>query len=124
MLLFDSFFIRSKSRPDLFWWVEPSGAVATSSTSRSRFRIDIEGQESGTVIIRNDLISFVHVGGSQDTQGIVAVKGDSMQLWIAQHYKYCFYYSDLKKAFLASSDQHSSIFRVEDGYGEEWELVR
>ena len=114
----------------MFWWVEPRGSVVASPTYRSRFRFDAEGHENGTVILGKDAISIFHVGGSQ---GTVAVQDN--RLWANGSHNHSFHYSDLKKIFLSyhaqysekgtSADQLSSpILVVENGHGEEWELVQ
>ncbi|OTB07023.1 hypothetical protein M426DRAFT_318384 [Hypoxylon sp. CI-4A] len=128
-----TFFIRSKSKPDVFWWVEPKGSILASTNYRSRFRFDIEGEESGTVMVGKDTVSIHNVTDRQGAFGVTV--GNDGLCTTSSHHKHTFPFGDLKRAFLSYHsgyiDQKAGIFAqfptvlvVEKGNGEEWELVK
>ncbi|KAI1087887.1 hypothetical protein F5B19DRAFT_496908 [Rostrohypoxylon terebratum] len=136
----NSFFIRSKSKPSLFWWVNSTGSLAASTKYRSRFRFDIGGEEDGTVIVGKDLVSVVALGDKQfNAVNISNERCTSVQ--VNGIHTNIFFYNDLKGSFLSSygggdvtapsvspdneySDHSSLISMVGKGHGEEWELVK
>ncbi|KAF5989052.1 hypothetical protein FCOIX_88 [Fusarium coicis] len=122
----DSYYIRSKSNPELYW-LEKGGLIYTTKQGRTRFtfRLDEErdSDRNRTVIIGKDYISVSAVGGSAqkyvsvNNNGEVALSGHSCRM----------YYSDLKNIYLAqgeAGDLKSATVMKTDGFGEEWELVK
>ncbi|CAF3497139.1 hypothetical protein SNK03_000023 [Fusarium graminearum] len=122
----NSFYIRSKSNPELYWLAKNDQIWATNQgRTRFIFRIDGDhGNNNKNVIIASDEISIVPVGG-ESKQKYVAVSDDS-ELVLSGH-SCRMYYGDLKRNFLAQGETGSSgsalIAKVE-GHGEEWELIQ
>ncbi|KAJ4002660.1 hypothetical protein NW752_002518 [Fusarium irregulare] len=142
----DSYYIRSKSRPDYFWTVAPYSSytlfdeshdksladgkqpmIWASDTSRARFIIHLEGQSGtsnkGTVIIDSDPITLTAAIGnhpqhvSVNNHNMLILGGDSGRL----------YYGQLKNRFLAQSgnlNYSAAIVTENTDAGEEWELVK
>ncbi|KAI0399399.1 hypothetical protein F4802DRAFT_589744 [Xylaria palmicola] len=124
-----TYFVRSKSNPDVFWWAGTrlNSPILASTTRRSRFRFDVEGAENGIVIIGTDRVVIYHVPG-HNTVGVQDGK-----LCIQNNHEQ-FAFSDLKKLWLTSDTTESvsedgnhlalPILEVDNGSGEEWELVK
>ncbi|KAH7174425.1 uncharacterized protein B0J16DRAFT_417933 [Fusarium flagelliforme] len=142
----DSYYIRSKSRPDYFWTVAPYSSytlfdethdkslvderqpmIWASDKSRTRFIIHLDGQEGtgnrGTVIINKDPITLTAAVGnhsqhvSVNNHNMLILGGDSGRL----------YYGQLKNRFLAQSgnlNYSAAIVTENTDAGEEWELVK
>ncbi|XDG10353.1 hypothetical protein ABKA04_009968 [Annulohypoxylon sp. FPYF3050] len=132
-----TFFVRSKSKPDLFWWVGSTGTLTASTKHRSRFRFDIEDEDDGTVIVGKSPVSVFSIGEKQS----VAINNSDERCTSVEPdgiYKNKFYYGELKGSFLSSQwgkygelsqecdhpDHSFQISMVEKGHGEEWELVK
>jgi hypothetical protein len=121
----NSFYIRSKSNPEMYWLAKDDQIWATKQgRTRFVFRIDGDHDNKKTVIIGSDEISIHPVGG-ESKQKYVSVN-DNSELALSGH-SCRMYYSDLKWNFLAQGETGSSgsalITKVE-GHGEEWELVQ
>ncbi|XEV07427.1 hypothetical protein FSHL1_012714 [Fusarium sambucinum] len=121
----NSFYIRSKSNPELYWLAKDDQIWATTQgRTRFIFRIDGDNDKKKTVIIGSDEISIVPVGG-ESKQKYVSVS-DNSELVLSGH-SCRMHYRDLKWNFLAQGETGSSgsalISKVE-GHGEEWELVQ
>ncbi|KAG8673896.1 hypothetical protein FPOAC2_07373 [Fusarium poae] len=121
----NSFYIRSKSNPKLYWLAKDDQLWATNQ-GRTRFVFHIDGDHDNkkTVVIGSDQISIVPVGG-ESKQKYVSVS-DNSELVLSGH-SCRMYYSDFKRNFLAQGETGSSgsalITKVE-GHGEEWELIQ
>ncbi|KAF5695080.1 hypothetical protein FDENT_639 [Fusarium denticulatum] len=122
----DSYYIRSKSSPELYW-LEKGGLIYATKQGRTRFTFRLDGERDSdrnrTVIIGKDYISVSAVGGSAqkyvsvNDNGEVVLSGHSCRM----------YYSDLKNMYLAqgeAGDLKSATVMKTDGFGEEWELVK
>ncbi|KAI1070241.1 hypothetical protein LB507_010246 [Fusarium sp. FIESC RH6] len=120
-----SFYIRSKSNPDLYWLAKNDQIWATTQgRTRFIFRIDGDHDDKKTVLIGSDQISIAPVGG-ESNQKYVSVS-DNSEVVLSGH-SCRMYYSDLKRNFLAQGETGNSgsalISKVE-GHGEEWELIQ
>ena len=120
-----SFYIRSKSNPDLYWLAKNDQIWATTQgRTRFIFRIDGDHDDKETVLIGSDQISIAPVGG-ESSQKYVSVS-DNSEIVLSGH-SCRMYYSDLKRNFLAQGETGNSgsalITKVE-GHGEEWELIQ
>ncbi|RBR21284.1 hypothetical protein FVER53590_08682 [Fusarium verticillioides] len=122
----DSYYIRSKSSPDLYW-LEKGGLIYATKQGRTRFTFRLDGERDSdrnrTVIIGKDYISVSAVGGSAqkyvsvNDNGEVVLSGHSCRM----------YYSDLNNIYLGqgeADDLKSATVMKTDGFGEEWELVK
>jgi hypothetical protein len=121
-----SYYIRSKSSPDLYWLAK-DGLIYATKQGRTRFLFRLDGERDSdrnrTVIIGKDYISVGAVGGtaqkyvSVNDNGEVVLSGRGGRM----------YFNDLKNMFLAQGEidnlGNASLFKT-DGFGEEWELVR
>lgn len=125
-LIYCSYYIRSKSSPELYW-LEKGGLIYATKQGRTRFTIRLDGERDSdrnrTVIIGKDYISVGAVGGT--TQKYVSVN-DNGEVVLSGHG--CrMYYNDLKNMFLAQGEidnlGNASLMKT-DGFGEEWELVK
>ncbi|RGP57644.1 hypothetical protein FSPOR_11962 [Fusarium sporotrichioides] len=121
-----SYYIRSKSNPQYYWFAK-SGLIHATKQGRTRFIIKISGEgksdSKGTVLIGSDSVSITAVGGKTE-QYIGTNDADKVTL---SDYSYHLNYSDLKNNFLAqgeTGDTDSIQITKSDGYGEEWELVK
>jgi hypothetical protein len=123
------FYIRSKSKPEVYWYVtaENQGRIYASSLGRTRFRVRIDGEKdgAGTIMIGSDKILITKASDPK-----LAVGLNSGELYLSEHTNY-FAYSDLKNKFLAQGEtqpggevRNTAIVKAFDvGLGEEWELV-
>ncbi|KAI1040282.1 hypothetical protein LB505_003586 [Fusarium chuoi] len=122
----DSYYIRSKSSPELYW-LEKGGLIYATKQGRTRFTFRLDGERDSdrnrTVIIGKDYISVSAVGGS--TRKYVSVN-DNGEVVLSGH-SCRMYYGDLKNMYLAQGEidnlGNASLMKA-DGFGEEWELVR
>ncbi|TFA98857.1 hypothetical protein CCMA1212_009272 [Trichoderma ghanense] len=120
-----TFFIRSKSSPYIYWAVK-DGRIYASRFSRTRFRIKIEGEVKPKVMIGKDSISITLTTNSAQyvsirSNGELSVEGGGSAGGIL--------FSHFKKGFLADSyeigdDVNAAVRRVGNDDGEEWELVQ
>ena len=125
-LTYYSYYIRSKSSPELYW-LEKGGLIYATKQGRTRFTFRLDGDRDSdrnrTVIIGKDYISISAVGGS--TQKYVSVN-DNGEVVLSGH-SCRMYYNDLKNMYLAQGEidnlGNASLMKA-DGFGEEWELVR
>ncbi|KAF5557445.1 hypothetical protein FMEXI_768 [Fusarium mexicanum] len=122
----DSYYIRSKTNPELYW-LEKGGLIYATKQGRTRFIFRLDGDRDNdrnrTVIIGKDYISVSAVGGSAqkyvsvNDNGEVVLSGHSCRM----------YYSDFKNMYLAQGEMDNlgnvSLLKA-DGFGEEWELVK
>jgi hypothetical protein len=119
-----SYYIRSKSNPELYWYAGGNGQIWATNQGRTRFifRIDAEEEKNRTVLIGKDYISIVAVG--EKNQKYVSVS-DNGELVLGGH-SCRMYYNDLKRNFLAQGETSngSALVTKVDGHGEEWELVK
>ncbi|PTB61754.1 hypothetical protein BBK36DRAFT_1131009 [Trichoderma citrinoviride] len=120
-----TFFIRSKSSPYIYWAVKDNRIYA-SRFSRTRFRIKIEGETKPKVMIGKDRISITLTTNSAQylsisSNGELSVEGSGSAGGI--------FFSHFKKGFLADGyeigdDVNAAVRRVGNDDGEEWELVQ
>ncbi|KAH7174943.1 uncharacterized protein B0J16DRAFT_375687 [Fusarium flagelliforme] len=120
-----SFYIRSKSNPELYWLAKNDQIWATTQgRTRFVFRIDGDHDDKKTVLIGSDQISIAPVGG-ESSQKYVSVS-DNSEIVLSGH-SCRMYFRDLKTNFLAQGETGSSgsalVTKVE-GHGEEWELIQ
>lgn len=122
-LTFFSFFVRSKSDPSIYWYAAESGGyVYAWKNGRSRFRVDIEGEEkaSSKVLIRSDKVTIASASNPKLRLGI----DDNNELYLGSKGT-ALTYVDLKKGFLTDDGSTVNAAKIKkvDGFGEEWELV-
>jgi hypothetical protein len=124
--MYCSYYIRSKSSPELYW-LEKGGLIYATKQGRTRFTFRLDGERDSdrnrTVVIGKDYISVSAVGGS--TQKYVSVN-DNGEAVLSGH-SFRMYYSDLKNMYLAqgeADDLKSATVMKTDGFGEECELVK
>ncbi|KAJ4128981.1 hypothetical protein NW768_007507 [Fusarium equiseti] len=120
-----SFYIRSKSNPELYWLAKNDQIWATTQgRTRFVFRIAGDNDDKKTVLIGSDEISITPVGG-ESSQKYVSVS-DNSEIVLSGH-SCRMYYSDLKRNLLAQGETGNSgsalVSKVE-GHGEEWELIQ
>lgn len=117
-----SYYIRSKSNPELYWYAGGNGQIWATNQGRTRFifRIDAEEEKNRTVLVGKDYISIVAVGESNKKYVSVS---DNGELVLGGH-SCRMYYNDLKRNFLAQGETSngSALVTKVDGHGEEWEL--
>ncbi|KAK8068942.1 hypothetical protein PG994_005558 [Apiospora phragmitis] len=114
-----TFYIRAQGNPKLYW-ASDNGEVFASETARTRFRIRIDGDQMGVVMIDDDFIiieaatdSSKQIGAGDD--GKVHLGGHSCRLRLR----------DLQTSFLAevtSQNREPTVKKI-SGAGEAWELV-
>ncbi|KAI9158188.1 hypothetical protein HJFPF1_06179 [Paramyrothecium foliicola] len=115
-----SFYVRSKSCPDLHWWAY-SGRIYVSRRGRTRFRFRIEGDDGSKgekIMIGDDRIIISSATDSQEMVGL----DNSGELVLGGH-SCGMYFKDLKRNLLASGEIDQAVVTKIDGAGEEWELV-
>ncbi|KAI6760427.1 hypothetical protein HG530_009287 [Fusarium avenaceum] len=119
-----SYYVRSKSNPELYWYAGGNGQIWATSQGRTRFifRIDADEEKNRTVIVGKDYISVVAVG--EGNKKYVNVS-DNGELVLSGHSDRM-YYSDLKRNFLAQGDisNGSALITKVDQHGEQWELIK
>jgi hypothetical protein len=119
-----SYYVRSKSNPELYWYAGGNGQIWATNQGRTRFifRIDAEEEKNRTVLVGKDYISIVAVG--EGNKKYVSVS-DNGELVLGGH-SCRMYYNDLKRNFLAQGETSngSALVTKVDGHGEEWQLVK
>ncbi|KAJ5922522.1 hypothetical protein N7516_010225 [Penicillium verrucosum] len=113
----NSFFIRSKSNPSVFWYAE-NDKIRAGQQGRTRFRITGRDLEGSAVMINGDPISITPV---HDWNRSVCVQHNG-DLGLG-HRSHDFKLADLKNGFLSSGLGFDTKVTKVNHDGEEWELV-
>jgi hypothetical protein len=119
---FTSFYIRSKSNPNLYWALsgDQYQRISTSATSRSLFRVTARNLPEGTVMIRKDQIT---IAVSVSNQKTLQVATDDNGYLVAMGESREFLFSDFEEGnFVVDGGQHLSFVPSGRG-GHSWELV-
>ncbi|KAK5991487.1 hypothetical protein PT974_09770 [Cladobotryum mycophilum] len=119
------FYIRSKSSPELYWILDGTWVRATKE-GRTRFRIAIADESDPKVMISSDKVS---ISLATDPTKYIVV-GSKEQLYVGTSSS-TMLFSYFKKNLLAESKLDtlgegyvSYVKEVDEGVGEEWELVK
>ncbi|KAE8146503.1 hypothetical protein BDV25DRAFT_162321 [Aspergillus avenaceus] len=114
----NTFYIRSKSDPRVFW-DEYQGKIYASQQGRTRFVITNRDKKyDGSVMIGSDSIWISPV---RDKNYLVSVGNDRGLILDRNGSEFSF--GDLKDSFLSSGDVGSARVVKDRNNGEEWELV-
>lgn len=114
------YYIRAKGNPNLYWTEYSNGSIYASTSSRTRFRISIEGDKEGKVLIGSDPVIISSARDAQKQLGV----SDGGELYLSGH-SCRLTFADLKNNFLAevvSEGQDVPVVKATDA-GEVWELV-
>ncbi|KAG5644895.1 hypothetical protein DXG03_007447 [Asterophora parasitica] len=127
----DSFYLRSSSQPDTYWWYNPSTrSVMASRENRSTFTIALvdEDRAPGTVMIGSD---YVHITADEFDVHI-GFENQQSQLWASASASPIKFSSFQNRAFKVNSlnvykiNYHLEgprLISATSGRGERWELV-
>ncbi|KAI1414512.1 hypothetical protein F5Y13DRAFT_158700 [Hypoxylon sp. FL1857] len=114
-----TYYIRAKGNPKLYWSQYTNGYIYASETSRTRFRIQIDGDDKNKVMIGDD---FIIISSATDPKNKLGV-GNGSALCMGSH-SCRMLFRDFKDNFLAEVNETGETYVLKiDGAGEVWELV-
>ncbi|KAI0379593.1 hypothetical protein F5Y04DRAFT_126132 [Hypomontagnella monticulosa] len=114
-----TYYIRAKGNPKVYWSQYTDGYIHASKTCRTRFRIQIDGDDKNKVMIGED---FVTVSSATDPNSRLDVESTNALCMSSRGCRIRF--SDFKNNFLAEVNGTVEPFVVKiDRAGEAWELV-